>query len=53
MTNKELIKYEVERLEVIRQYLITTWGSRWGKKMCDSIRELGDIEYELETKIKC
>jgi len=52
MTNKEIISYECERLEKIRQYLIKTWSKNWKMPRGLYIEKLGEIIYELETKIK-
>ena len=52
MTNKEIISYECERLEKIRQELIKEVKRGPDINFDTAIRELGEIIYELETKIK-
>jgi hypothetical protein len=52
MTNKEIISYECERLENIRQELIQIYEKKWNKKGGFCIKELGEIIYELTEKIK-
>jgi len=51
MTNKEIINFECERLENIRQYFIGKSRGGYGEKMGFFVKELGEIIYELETKI--
>lgn len=51
MTNKEIISFECERLENIRQYLIRKNEKKYNEKEGFYIKELGEISYELTAKI--
>jgi hypothetical protein len=52
MTNKEIISYECERLEKIRQELIKEVERGPDINFNTAIKELGEIGYELTAKIK-
>ena len=51
MTNKEIISYECEKLESIRQKLIRLGSTAKENYFKTQIRELGEIIYELTKKI--